>query len=227
VRTVRKYVRRMEAGAKQPERGAVPSKLEPFGERIEAKVDQGLSAVQIHDDLRREHPDFDACYESVKLKVRSLRRTEPKVYCRMRPVPGEEAQIDVGEIAKIPDGGGRRTAHLFVMTLCFSRYAYYHLVLDQRVPSFLGAIRRALEFFGGAPGRVKPNNLKSARTATSTSEATTTRCRTAGSAPGSSCGSAKRRSPSSPRARRWPATGGLGARAAASPIRPTTPRRSA
>ena len=84
VRTVRKYVRRIEAGAKQPERAAVPSKLDPFGETIEAKVEQGLSAVQIHDDLRREHPDFDASYESVKLKVRLLRRTEPKVYCRMR-----------------------------------------------------------------------------------------------------------------------------------------------
>ena len=162
VRTVRKYVRRIEAGAKQPERAAVPSKLDPFGETIEAKVEQGLSAVQIHDDLRREHPDFDASYESVKLKVRLLRRTEPKVYCRMRYASGEEAQIDFGEIAKIPDGGARRTAHLFVMTLCFSRYAYYDLVLDQKVPSFLGAIRRAFEYFGGAPGRIKPDNLKSA-----------------------------------------------------------------
>src|SRR5688572_27937658 len=51
---------------------------------------------------------------------------------------------------------------LFVMTLCHSRMAYYELVLDQTVPSFLGAIRRGFEFFGGVPRSLKPDNLKSA-----------------------------------------------------------------
>jgi hypothetical protein len=35
-------------------------------------------------------------------------------------------------------------------------------VLDQTVPTFLGAIRRGFEDFGGAPSRLKPDNLKSA-----------------------------------------------------------------
>lgn len=48
------------------------------------------------------------------------------------------------------------------MTLCFNRYSYYELVLDQTVPTFLGAIRRGFEDFGGAPARIKPDNLKSA-----------------------------------------------------------------
>ena len=48
------------------------------------------------------------------------------------------------------------------MTLCFSRYSYYEIVLDQTVPTFLGAIRRGFEDFGGAPARIKPDNLKSA-----------------------------------------------------------------
>jgi transposase len=161
VRTVRRYVRRIEAGAKAPKRAPVPTKLDRFQELIEAKVAQGLSAVQIHQDLSGR-PDFDASYESVKLRVRALRRTAPEVYCRMRYAPGEEAQIDFGDIGRIPDGGRRRTVHLFVMTLCHSRQAYYELVLDQRVPTFLGALRRAFEFFGGAPRRVKPDNLRSA-----------------------------------------------------------------
>jgi hypothetical protein len=55
-----------------------------------------------------------------------------------------------------------RRVYLFVMTLCFSRYACYQLVTDQTVPTFLTAIRRALEFIGGAPERIKPDNLRSA-----------------------------------------------------------------
>ncbi len=51
---------------------------------------------------------------------------------------------------------------LFAMTLCFSRYSYYELVLDQTVPTFQGAIRRGFEDFGGAPERLKPDNLRSA-----------------------------------------------------------------
>lgn len=80
----------------------------------------------------------------------------------MRFSPGEEAQIDFGEIGRLPLEGKARRVYLFVMTLCFSRYAYYELLSEQRVPSFLGAIRNAFEYFGGAPRRVKPDNLKAA-----------------------------------------------------------------
>ena len=50
---------------------------------------------------------------------------------------------------------------MFVMTLCFSRRAYYQLVPDQKVPSFLAAIRAAFEHFGVVPQRLKLDNLKS------------------------------------------------------------------
>ena len=155
-RTVRKYLRRIEAGALEPRRARVASKLDRFRVEIEAKVLQGLSAVQIYQDLCQE-PGFAASYETVKRLVRLLRRTEPEVYCRMRYGPGEEAQIDFGELGRLPVEGRARKVYLFVMTLCHSRYAYYELVTDQRVPSFLGAIRNGFEFFGGAPRRLKPD----------------------------------------------------------------------
>lgn len=161
VRTVRKYVRRIESGAKEPRRRRVPSKLDPFGELIEGKVRQGLTAVQIHQDLCRE-AGFDASYETVKRRVQKLRPRAPEVYCRMRYGPGEEAQIDFGEVGRFLVEGRSRKVHLFVMTLCYSRYAYYELVTDQTVPSFLRAIRNGFEYVGGAPRRLKPDNLKAA-----------------------------------------------------------------
>jgi transposase len=160
-RTVRRYVRQIERGAREPRRAPVPKKLDSFVDVIESKVSCGLSAVQIYQDLCTQ-PAFDACYETVKRAVRSLRRTEPEVYCRMKFAPGEEAQIDFGEIGRLLVDGELRRVWLFAMTLCFSRYSYYELVLDQTVPTFLGAIGRGFEDFGGVPARLKPDNLKSA-----------------------------------------------------------------
>lgn len=161
VRTVRKHLRRIGEGAREPRRARVPRKLDRFAEVIEDKVLQGLTAMQIYQDLSREE-DFDASYPTVQRRVRELRNIEPQVYCRMRYAPGEEAQLDFGELGRLPVEGKLRKIYLFVMTLCWSRYAYYQLVTDQRVPTFLRAIRNAFEFFGGAPRRIKPDNLRSA-----------------------------------------------------------------
>jgi transposase len=135
--------------------------LDPFRERIDAMVQRGLSAVQIWQDLRRE-PTFNASYETVKRLVRELRPGDVKVYSRLAFRPGEEAQIDFGDVGRMNVNGEARRAYLFVMTLCFSRCAYYELVTDQTVPTFLAAIRRGFAFFGGVPERIKPDNLRSA-----------------------------------------------------------------
>ncbi|MBC7221247.1 IS21 family transposase [Candidatus Bipolaricaulota bacterium] len=161
VRTVRAYLRKIEGGMTEPARAVVARKLDRFAEVIEAKVLQGLTAVQIYQDLCRED-GFDASYPTVQRRVRTLRRGAPEVYCRMRYTPGEEAQIDFGELGRLAENGRKRKVYLFVMTLCWSRYAYYDLVTDQRVETFLRLIRSAFEFFGGAPQRIKPDNLRSA-----------------------------------------------------------------
>lgn len=75
VRTVRRYIRCIARGAQEPLRAAVPRKLDRFLDDIEAKVMQGLSAVQIFQDLSAT-ADFQvagASYETVKRMVRTLR----------------------------------------------------------------------------------------------------------------------------------------------------------
>jgi transposase len=160
-RTVRKYIKRIERGDGRPVRTRVPSKVDPYRDRIVALVERGMTAVQIYLELKADI----ACavsYSTIQRLVKTLRPREPEVYCRMQFRPGEEAQIDFGDVGRIEIGGKVRTMWLFVMTLCFSRHSYYDLVLDQTVPTFLGAIRRAFEFFGGVIERLKPDNLKSA-----------------------------------------------------------------
>jgi hypothetical protein len=55
---VRKYVRRLEAGAREPRRARVPGVLDGFGAVIEAKLRE--TAVQIYQDLCREEEGFGA-----------------------------------------------------------------------------------------------------------------------------------------------------------------------
>jgi transposase len=161
VRTVRRYCRSIASGDSEPRKSVSASKLDFHRERIVALVAQDFSATQIFQQLSARD-DFHASYPTLRRLVRRLRKVEPEVFRRLHFRPGEEGQIDFGSIGTILVGGVPRRVHLFVLTLCFSRLAYYELVLDQTVPTFLGAIRRAFEFFGGVPERIKPDNLKSA-----------------------------------------------------------------
>jgi hypothetical protein len=59
-------------------------------------------------------------------------------------------------------GSTRRRLSFFVMVLCYSRLSYVEFTLGQSSEHFLAAHRNALEFFGGVPGRILIDNLKTA-----------------------------------------------------------------
>jgi hypothetical protein len=100
VRTVRKHERRIEQGASGPERAAGPAKLDDFRARIEELVRRGMTAVQIYQELVVV-AGFDASYATVRRLVRKLKHTAPEVFCRMRYLPGEEAQVDFGSVGRL------------------------------------------------------------------------------------------------------------------------------
>lgn len=162
-RTVRKWARRIEAGGgRTPRRAVVPQALDPFREQIAEFVGRGWTAVQVLAELRKKE-GFSASYATVRRLVKALRIQTPEVFCRMVFAPAEEAQVDFAHVGRMDAGDGRLVAvHLLVVTLAFSRLLYAEFLLDQTVPSFLGGLRRAFEFFGGAPERLKVDNLKSA-----------------------------------------------------------------
>ena len=87
------------------------SACEPFRDVILAKLQQGLSAQRIYQDLVTEH-GFTAKYHSVRRSVaRLLQKTELPVR-RMETLPGEEAQVDFGTGAPVrtPDGQVRSSS---------------------------------------------------------------------------------------------------------------------
>ena len=138
------------------------SKCEPFREVIQGKLDKGLTARRIYQDLVSEY-GFKAKYHSVRRFVGRLGKTRPLPFRRMECAPGEEAQVDFGTGAPIrqPDGK-RRRPHVFRIVLSHSRKGYSEAVLRQSTESFIGALENAFRHFGGAPKTLVVDNLKAA-----------------------------------------------------------------
>jgi transposase len=134
------------AGPKPPK---IVSSLEPYGEVVKTLWKQDVEMVAIWQRLK-ENYGYIGSYSAVRRYVAHL---EPE---------GVEAYFgSVGQLFD-PVTGRVRTAYAFVATLCYSRHQYAELVFDQKVVTWIGLHRRALEYFGGVPRRVVPDNLKAA-----------------------------------------------------------------
>lgn len=143
----------------------VPSKVEPYRQEVLSMVEAGRTPKQIWRSLRRKR-NFGGSLGSVKRFLKKLGHSKPRVFAVLHYEPGEAAQVDfgTGPIIEHPKTGKPTRTHVFVMTLCDSRHMYAEIVWDQRVSTWLRCHRNALEFFGGVPGRMIIDNLKSAIT---------------------------------------------------------------
>jgi transposase len=159
-------------GSNQPQapvetRPLVPgnrSLCEPFRAVIETKLDQGLSAQRIFQDLVSEH-NFPGSYPSVRRFVHQHHPQQQLPFRRMECGPGEEAQIDFGQGAPIQDPNSRRyRPHVLRVVLSYSRKAYSEVVQRQTTESLVRALENAFWYFGGVPQRLVLDNLRAAVT---------------------------------------------------------------
>ena len=177
--TVARHVRRHRVDAAKPAKappgsdGSKPAKAppgsepsqsacQPYRELILAKLDLGLSAKRIHQDLVAEE-GFTASYASVRRFVRRLRQGRPLPFRRLETPPGEEAQVDFGTGAPvIQPSGRRRRPWLFRVVLSHSRKAYSEAVYRQTTENFIRCLENAFWHFGGVPKTLVIDNLRAA-----------------------------------------------------------------
>jgi transposase len=108
------------------------------------------SARILHQELRGEH-GWTGSYETVKLAVRPLREAAyvaALTQSRFETAPGEQAQVDWGQLSVLL-GGVKTRVHVLVMTLGYSRRAYAEGFLRERMPDLLAAHEHAFAHFGG------------------------------------------------------------------------------
>ena len=165
---VGKYVRQLECRTGHPGSSNAPtggvagsphlpgpaSDCEPLRQVIAAKLEQGLSAQRIFQDLRADH-EFAGSYYSVRRFAARLRAKLPLPVRRLETEPGEEAQVDFDSGAPVIDEQGkRRRPWMFRIVLCHSRKGYSEVVWRQTTDNFIAALENAFQHFGGAPKRL-------------------------------------------------------------------------
>ncbi len=146
-----------------PQPPKAPSTVEGYREVVEKYVQRGLEMTAIFQRLRDDY-GYQGSYSSVRRFVHHVQPEEKEAYVRVHSEPGEELQVDFGNIGQIydPKAGKMRKGYVFVATLGYSRHQYAEIVCDQKISTWLGLHQRALAFFGGVPRRVVLDNLKAA-----------------------------------------------------------------
>lgn len=157
-KTVRKMIENIEKeGVKEPE-FMKQKKLSEFRALIKEKLEKGLTAKIIWQQLTTEQK-IDVSYPTVSRYVKALKCSE--VFVPLHCLPAEEAQVDFGYLGRFNKDGRLIKVWCFAMVLSYSRYAYYEIVTDQSIKSFINSHIHAFEFFAGVPQTVKIDNLKS------------------------------------------------------------------
>lgn len=99
---------------------------------------------------------------------RYIHRKFPQHYRRpislRETVPGEILEVDFGYFGLVYDTQKKRNRKAWFLSarLRHSRHAYRQMTFDQKQETFYSALINALEFFGGVPVKVVPDNMKSA-----------------------------------------------------------------
>jgi transposase len=167
--TVARYERlgRSKPAISTPGSGPPPygrkSHCDAYLDLIRAKLDQGLCAQRIYQDLRTE-TDFAGSYSSVKRFARRLGFTTPLPFRRIEVEPGKEAQVDFGSGPWVIQDGHRCRTHVLRITLSHSRKGYSEAIHRQTCEGFIRCLENAWRHFGGVPAVLVPDNLKAAVT---------------------------------------------------------------
>lgn len=158
-KTVRKVIQELSHGVMGPQMKARQSIVEPYKDTVIKLMEEGLTAVRIHQELAAS--GFTGKYTAVKKYVRKIRGRE--VFVRVHTPAGHEAQVDFGYVGRTKDDtGASRKTWVFNMRLSYSRLDYYEKVYDQKVETFINCHVNAFEAFKGVTEVVKIDNLKAA-----------------------------------------------------------------
>jgi transposase len=136
------------------------SLCQAYREAILEKLEQGLTAQRIFQDLRDEQ-GFSGQYHSVRRYVRRLSEQHELAFRRIEVEPGYEIQVDYGTGARCQDLEGKwcRT-HVFRLVLSHSRKGYSEAVRRLTTESFIRSLENAFWALGGVPKLVVFDNAK-------------------------------------------------------------------
>jgi transposase len=123
---------------------------------------KGVTRMLLWREYKAAHPD--GCQYSAFCRDYDAWLGRQDAVMRFEHVPGDKLFVDyAGKTMAVVDRhtGEIKVAEVFVAALGASHYTYVEATLTQTVADWLGAHVRALEYFGGVPRAIVPDNLKS------------------------------------------------------------------
>ncbi len=140
-----------------------------IGEHRDYIVEQlaaGVTMATIHQRLRDER-GLAVSVASLRRYVAAnlpeeARRSQVRVLRLVPAEPGQEAQIDYGQLGRWLTRRPARPAvvNAFAMVLCCSRHMFVRPVISMDQQAWTECHVAAFGFFGGVPARLVPDNLK-------------------------------------------------------------------
>jgi transposase len=137
--------------------------LQPEWEKVHAELrSKGMTLMQLWSEYKADHPDgyqysqYCHQYRQWKQHVEPCLRQEYKA--------GEKLFVDYcGQTVPVVDrsSGEIRQAQIFVAVWGATNYTYAEATWTQQLPDWIGSHVRALDWFGGCPEVLIPDNLKS------------------------------------------------------------------
>ena len=140
--------------------------IEAHRDYIVGQLKAGVTMATIHQRLSDER-GLAASVASLRRYVAAnlpeeARRAQVRVLRLDPPEPGQEAQVDYGQMGRWvdPATGRRHVVNAFAMVLCCSRLLFVRPVIKMDQRAWTECHAAAFEFFGGVPARLVPDNLK-------------------------------------------------------------------
>jgi transposase len=161
----RKTVRKVIKGSLDPapkETRRRKRKIDPYAPYLLQRIAVGvLNARKLYQEIR------ELGYEGRESQVRSFvqpyrPQRQSIATVRFETEPGEQAQVDWAYFGYIVHQGKRRRLYAFVMTLGWSRAMYIEFTVSTDMATWLRCHVHAFEYFGGVPGVILHDNLKTA-----------------------------------------------------------------
>lgn len=157
--TVRSYLRH-EGTPERAQREAVPSKLDPFAQRLDGMMASGVYNCEVLLERLREL-GYTGGKTLVKDYVQPHRPPHRnRTTRRFETPPGKQAQVDWGICIYHDVHGIQRKVPVFVMVLGYSRSVYVEFVRRCDIYSFLRCMYNAFVYFGGVPEVILTDRMK-------------------------------------------------------------------
>jgi transposase len=142
-----------------------PGKTRPVPDWSQVQIElkrKGVTLALLWQEYKAVHPEGYQYTQFCELYRAWLGTVDPVM--RQRHRAGEKLFVDyAGQTVPVtdPSNGVVREAQIFLAVFGASNYTYAEATWSQSLPDWIGSHVRALNFFGGLPEIIVPDNLKS------------------------------------------------------------------